>query len=86
LPGTTTIISSAVATASSATISDISLSIPDIALRRLVASAAVAALAGVSASEEVSASVLAIGIILEAAVGGGVRSIACITLTILRLF
>jgi hypothetical protein len=33
----------------------------------------------------VSASVLAICIILEAEAGGGARSIACITLTILRL-
>jgi hypothetical protein len=78
LPGTMATISSTVATASSATISDISLSIPHIVLIRLAASVAV--------STVVSTSVFATGIILEAEVGGGVRSIACITLTILRFF
>jgi hypothetical protein len=57
-----------------------SLSIPHIVLTSLAASAAAAALATTSALA------LATGTILDAEAEGGVRSIACITLTILRFF
>jgi hypothetical protein len=56
------------------------LSIPDIVLTRL------AALAAVSASVVVSALALPTATILDVEARGGVRSIACITLIILRLF
>ena len=65
-------------------ISERSLSIPNIVLSRLAASAAAAASVEVSASAVASA--LAIGAILDAKASGGVRSMACITLTILRFF
>jgi hypothetical protein len=57
-----------------------SLSIPDIVLTTLAASATA------SASTVALASALAAGIILDAEARGGIRLIACMTLTILRLF
>jgi hypothetical protein len=63
-----------VTTVSSATISDMSLSIPNIVVASFVALAAALALA------------LAAVTILDAKAEGDVRSIACITLTILRFF
>jgi hypothetical protein len=75
---------SAAAAVSSAAISETSLSIPDSVLSRLVASAAAAASTEVLASTVASA--LAIGAILDAEASGDVRSMACMTLTILRFF
>jgi hypothetical protein len=63
---------SAAAAASSAAISERSLSIPDSVLSRLAASAV--------------ASAFAIDAILDAEANGGVRSMAGLTLTILRFF
>ena len=69
---------SAAAAVSSAAISVSILSILDSVLSRLAASAAAAASAMASALE--------IGVILDAEAGGDVRSMACMTLTILRFF
>jgi hypothetical protein len=75
---------SVAAVVSFAATSERSLSIHDNVLSRL------AALAAVVASEEVSASAvasaLATDIILDAEASDGVRSMACITLTILHFF
>jgi hypothetical protein len=75
--GTVARTSSAEAAISSAAKSKSTLSISDNVLSRLVASA-------VATSAEASTS--AAGVIFYAEVGGGVSSIACITVTILRFF
>jgi hypothetical protein len=72
---------SVVAAVYSAVMSERILSIPDSVLSRLAASAAAAASVEVSASA--IASVLLIGVILDTEAGGSVRSMACMTLTIL---
>jgi hypothetical protein len=83
LSGTAAMTFFATATISYAAISERSLSIPDSVLAKL-ASAAAAASVEVSASAVASA--LATGTILDVEASGGVRSMACITLTILRFF
>jgi hypothetical protein len=75
---------SAAATISSVGISNINLSITDNVLSKLAASTAAVASADMFASA--AASVLAVGAILDAEADGGIRSMACITLPILRFF
>jgi hypothetical protein len=65
---------------SSVAISESILSIPDSVLSRLAVAASAEALASAMASA------LAMGVILDAEADGGVRSMACITVTILRFF
>jgi hypothetical protein len=72
----------AAAAVSSAAISKSILSIPDSVLSRLAASAA--AVASVEVLALAMASALAMGVILDAEADGGIRSMACIIVTILR--
>jgi hypothetical protein len=75
---------SVAATISSVGISNSNLSIPDSVLSKLAASAAAAASADMFAL--IVASVHTVGAILDAEADGGVFSMACIMLPILRFF
>jgi hypothetical protein len=74
----------AAATVSYVGMSNNNLSIPDSVLSKLAASAAAATSADMFASA--AASTLTVGAILDAEANGGVFSMACITLPILRFF
>jgi hypothetical protein len=84
LTGTVAMAFSAAGAVSSTTIPNSNLSIPDSVLSKLAASVAAVALVEVLASAEASA--LAMGVILDAEADGGVRSMACIIVTIVHFF